>query len=62
MHEKVSERKPFKLLGAFEMEVIFSSNITWMDEFLSEISVWYTLCLYYDKLTYNLPKSYTFVY
>ena len=60
--KKVSERQPFKLLCAFEMEVNFGSNATWMSEFLSETSVWDTLCSCYDKLTYMLPKLYIFVY
>ena len=44
------------------MEVIFGSNATWMSKFLSETSIYDTLCLCYDRLTYKLGKSYTFAY
>ena len=44
------------------MEVIFGSNATRMDGFMSETSIYDTWCLCYDRLTYKLAKSYTFVY
>ena len=44
------------------MEVNFGSNATRMCEFELETSFWDTWCLCYDRLSYKLPKLYTFVY
>ena len=59
--EKVAETQPFKVLGAFEMEVIIGSNATWMSKFLPETSIWDTWCLCCDRLIYRTEQNIFFI-
>ena len=59
--EKVAETQPFKVLGAFEMEVIIGSNATWMSKFLPETSIWDTWCLCCDRLIYRTKQNIFFI-